>query len=325
MAGTGHRRGGEDGAVADLLRGALEDPETGWTLGSFGALALFQRARGEEALPVGDGRLGWVTPRGAIALAPQAGLRPLAYETAFSGGWNHAVALCLPAGSCAMTGRRVLTELGPDAQAGRDGDRAAILFDLGLGLRAVDACIRTADPDLLAVLRAACGETPFGDGNRLLERIAAASPHRVFITRIGRIEVFAPIPGSQDGSPAGPRTHLLPGILRAGRTHAATTPIPPSFVPCGALLPPHPCKDATGRPMPFSRARHEAFQRLLEAWGDPVLLAAKRAAEAGEVPPPGPGFHGRYLRAARRAAEVQAPYLRGAVSGSASLSRDACP
>lgn len=325
MEGGGHGAGREDGAVADLLRDAMADPETAWTLGSFGALAIFRRDRDEEAHPPGDGRPGWVTRRGAIALAPQSGLRPLAYETAFSGGWNHAVALCLPAESCAMTGRGVLTELGPDAQANRDGDRTAILFDLGLGLRAVDACIRTTDPDLLAVLRAACGETPFAAGNRLLARIAAASPHRVFVTRIGRIEVFEPIPGPEDSSLAGPRTHLMPGILRAGRTHAATAPIPPGFVPCGALLPPHPCKDALGRAIPFNRARHDAFQRLLEAWGDPVLVAAKRAAEAGEAPAPGPGFQGRYLRAARLAAEVQAPHLRGAVSGAASLSRDACP
>lgn len=323
MEGPGYKAGSGSGTAADLLREVLEDAETGWSLGSFGALALFQRDRDEEALPPGGGRLGWVTERGAIALTPQATLRPLAYETAFSSGWNHAVALCLPEEACAMAGRGVLTELGPDTQASRDGDRTAILFDLGLGLRAVDACIRTADPDLLATLRAACGETPFAAGSRLLGCIAAASPHRVFVTGIGRIEVFAPIPGPEDGPPAGPRTHLLPGILRTGRTHAATAPIPPGLVPCGALLPPHPCKDALGRPIPFSRARHEAFQRLLDAWGDPVLVAAKRAAEAGEAPPPGSGSRSRYLRAARRAAEVQAPHLRGAVSGAASLSRDA--
>ncbi len=314
---------GCDGAVADLLRQALNDPGTSWSLGSFGALATFRRDGDELAVPPADGRWGWVTERGAIALRPDGALRPVAYETAFSGGWNHAVALCLPEGACAMAGRGVVAELSPDAQAARTGDRAAILFDLGLGLRAVDVCVRSADPDLLAILRAACGQTPFAAGPSLLTRIAAASPHRVFVTRIGRIEVFAPIPGPGESTPAGPRTHLLPEILRAGRTHAATAPIPPGLVPCGALHPPHPCKDALGRAMPFSRERHEAFQRLLDAWGDPALVAAKRAAEAGDEPPPGPGPRGRYLRAARRAAEVQAPHLRGDGSGAASLSRDA--
>ena len=290
-------------AVSALLRAALADPEAGWSLGSFGALAAFRRAPGEPAAPVAGGRLGLVTARGALALAPPPALRPVAYETVFADGWSHAVALCLPAGACAMAGRAVLTELGPDAQAARAEDRAAILFDLGLALRAVDACIRVADPDLLARLRGCDGRVSLASGGWL----AAASPHRVFLTRIGRIEVFTP----WAAGPEGPHARVAPAILRAGRTHAATAPIPPGLVPCGALHPPHPVRDERGRAIPFVAERHAAFQTLLDAWGDPSLVAAKRAAEAGGTPPPGPTPPNRYLRAARRAAELQAPYLRG--------------
>ena len=284
-----------------LLRGALADSETGWTFGSFGALAQFRRDPGEAVMPLPDGRLGHVTRRGAIILTPCPALRPLAYETAFASGWSHAVALCLPEEACAMAGRDALTELGPDREAAREEDRHAILFDLGLGLRAVDACLRVSDPALLALLRARDEPT--------LAQVIADQPV-VFLTRIGRIEVY---PQPED-APRDKRVFIEKQVLRAKRTHPATAPIPGGYVPCGALHPPHPCKDAQGRAIPFTRPRYDAFQALLDIWGDPALVAAKRAAEAGSAPPPGPGLRNRYVRAARRAAGVQAPYLLGDAS-----------
>jgi hypothetical protein len=309
LDGQGAAPGGE--AVAALLSGLLGDPEAAWSLGSFGALAEFVRDAEEAWVPLVDGRLGLATGRGAIALTPVPGLRPLAYETAFTSGWNHAIALCLPEESCAMAGRDVVTELGPDAEAGRPEDRGAILFDLGLGLRAVDACVRTADPETLACLRAGLGRPLFAPGSPTGPGLVGLSPHRVFVTRIGRIEVFTPIPGADAASPEGPHTHILPKLLLAGRTHAATTPIPAGFVPCGAIHPAHPTKDALGRRIPFRPDRYAAFQRLLDAWGEPGLVAAKRAAEAGDEPPAASGLRGRDLQAARRAAAVQAAFLRG--------------
>ena len=308
---TGHGNGTGEDSVAALLRGMLDDPEAAWSLGSFGAIAEFVRDPDEAVSPLPDGRLGLATARGAIALAPEPGLRPFAYETAFAGGWNHAVALCLPEATCAMAGRTVVTELGPDAEAARPEDQEAILFDLGLGLRAVDACVRTADPDTLAGLRAGLGRPLFAPGSPTGPGLVAASPHRVFLTRIGRIEVFTPIPGPGGASPEGPHTHILPKLLLAGRTHAATTPIPAGFVPCGALHPAHPYKDALGQRIPFRRERHDAFQRLLDAWGEPALVAAKRAAEAGRDAPGDTGLRRRDLQSARRAAEVQGAFLRG--------------
>lgn len=302
---------GRPEAVAALLSEMLADPEAAWSLGSFGAIAEFVRDPDEDWAALVGGRLGLATGRGAVALTPIPDLRPLAYETAFSSGWNHAIALCLPERNCAMAGRTVVTELGPDEAAARPEDRPGILFDLGLGLRAVEACVRTADPETLACLRAGLGQPLFAPGNPAAARLVASSPHRVFVTRIGRIEVFTPIPGPGGTSPEGPHTHVLPKLLQAGRTHAATTPIPAGFVPCGALHPAHPYKDALGRRIPFRRERYDAFQRLLDLWGEPALVAAKRAAEAGSEVPPEPGARRRDLQSARRAAEVQAAFLRG--------------
>ena len=287
-------------SVASLLRTALGDPVTAWSLGSFGAVAEFMRDPDEAVARLNDGRFGLSTERGAIALQVEAGLRPVAYETAFRAGWSHAIALCLPEATCGMNRRSVVTELGPDAEAARPLDRDGILFDLGLGLRAVDACVRSHDPETTACLRAGCGLPLFDPLNPIGRRLVSLSPHRVFLARIGRIEVFQPIPPPDGASPEGPHTHVVPQLLRAGRTHAATAPIPDGFVPVATIHPPHPSRDLLGRHVPFRREIHDAFQRLLARWGDCDLLAVKQGRAEG---------HDRHGRNARRTGEVQASYL----------------
>ena len=56
-------------AVTDLLREALADPGTAWSLGSFGAIAEFMRDPDEAVSALPDDRLGMATERGAIALS----------------------------------------------------------------------------------------------------------------------------------------------------------------------------------------------------------------------------------------------------------------
>lgn len=296
-------------AVAALLREALADPSTAWSLGSFGAIAEFMRDPDEAVSALPDDRMGVATERGAIALTACSDLRPVAYETAVASGWNHAVALCLPEATCAMSRRRVVTELGPDRDAAREQDCEAILFDLGLDLLAVDACVRTSDPEAIACLRSGVGQPLFDPANPIGRQLVAMSPHRVFLARVGRIEVYAPIPGPGGTSPEGPHTHVLPKLLRSGRTHAATTPIPAGWVPCAGLHPAHPYKDMMGQRIAFDAARYEAFQILLDRWGDPDLLVIKRGgAERSDSP-----VSSRHAQGARRVAEVQARYLRGEV------------
>ncbi|MCJ2031645.1 hypothetical protein MKK50_19950 [Methylobacterium sp. J-043] len=296
-------------AVTDLLREALADPGTAWSLGSFGAIAEFMRDPDEAVSALPDDRLGMATERGAIALSACPDLRPVAYETSVASGWNHAVALCLPEATCAMTRRGVVTELGPDREAARETDRDAILFDLGLDLLAVDACVRTSDPEAISCLRSGAGRPLFDPANPIGRHLVAMSPHRVFLTRVGRIEVYAPIPGPGGTSPEGPHTHVLPKLLRSGRTHAATTPIPAGWVPCAALHPAHPYKDMMGQRIAFDASRHAAFQELLDRWGDPDLLAVKRGGEHH----PDSQVSSRHAQAARRVAEIQARFLRGEV------------
>ncbi len=262
------------GLVA-FLDAQMADAETQWSVGTFGAIAEFARDAAEPvALSRSAASLAAVTERGGIRLTLRADMRPFAFETTTKDSWNHRVALCLPERDCAMNARTVLTELGADSDALREGDRDAVLFDLGLGALQVDCCVRIADPEVAAHLRAHCGHPVFGSS--AMGIILATNPHRVFVSRLGRIEVFQPIPPPDGKSPDGPHTHVLPGLLRHGRTHSATEPIPDGLVPCAHVYPPHPAKDGMGRRRPFDRARHDAFQAVLHRYGDPAFLALKQ-------------------------------------------------
>ncbi len=263
--------------VSAFLAAQLADCETHWGLGTFGALAEFTRDAGEPVTFSRDERsVSAVTQRGGIRIEPCPGLRLAASESATRENWNHRVSLCLSEAVCAMSRRAVLTEIGPDAQALRDEDREAIVFDLGLDVVQLDACVRVSDPGLVARLRACAGRPVFDSDSPAMGAILAAGPHRVFLSRIGRIEVYQPIPPPDGRSPDGPHTHVLPKLLQHKRTHAATEPVPAGFVPCAHLYPAHPAKDALGRARLFDARRHERFQDILGLIGDPDAVALKR-------------------------------------------------
>lgn len=272
-----------------LLREHIHDPSSQWNLGTFGAVAEFMRDPHELVAIVDEPeRLSAVTARGGICFDRLDGIRLFASETASGKSWTHRVALCLPEEACVMNRRRVLTELGADAQALRAGDAGAVLFDIGLGTVQVDVCIRTDDPQLIATLRPLVGRSLFEPGNPGMPAIVAAGPHRVFIARFGRCEVYQPIPPADGKSPEGPHTHVLPQLLQSGRTHAATEPVPAGFVPCAHLVPAHPVKDAMGRPRAFDADALGRFEAILGDYGGPDLVAIKRdvrtAIAAGEDP-----------------------------------------
>jgi hypothetical protein len=296
------------GAFA-VLRELMADPGAQWSTGTFGAIAEFLRDPDEAAsVDLADESLAAATSRGAVAVTTHPELRLVATESVSrnAGLWRHAIALCLPEASSAMSGRRAVTELGPDAGAVRGEDRDAILFDLGLGLPQTDACIRTSDPALLKALRASEAKALFEPGNGVLMDILHASPHRVFVSRVARVEVFQAIPPPNGKSPPGPHTHILPKLLRANRTHAATTPMPMGFVPCANVYPAHATFDTEGLPRAFDRARFEAFEELLATFGLPELVAAQcevvRRVTAGEGPTGFSGADDKFVRGAVRVA-----------------------
>jgi hypothetical protein len=285
--------------ISKLLTEQMMNAATQWSLGTFGAIAEFSRDPGEPVkLTASETDISAVTERGGVAIRAVEELRPFASESITRLNWSHRIALCLPKSACAMSQRAALTELGPDNGALRVEDRGNILFDLGLDALQVDLCIRFDDDTLAARLREHVGRPVFEPGNPAMGIILAASPHRVFKSRIGRIEVYQTIPPSTGKSPDGPHTHVLPKLLKSRRTHPATEPIPDGWVPCAHLYPPHPVRDRLGGSQPFDAARHASFQQMMERFGNPEGLAIKRrimdAVNAGEPPSAvGQDRHGR--------------------------------
>ncbi|RBP13147.1 hypothetical protein DFR50_112117 [Roseiarcus fermentans] len=303
----------------EWIREELLNAGTSWSVGSFGAIAEFSRDPGEPLLAGADGsRPEAVTAKGGIRFDDLAGVQAIAYETTAKDAdlWSHAVALCLPAHVCATSGRSVLTEIGPDRDALREADRDATLFDVGAGTLQVDVCVRTADPDLVRRLRACESQSVLEPESPALKAILEASPHRVFVARIGRVEVYQPIPSPDQKSPDGPHTHFLPKLLRARRTHSAASPIPEGWVPCAHMYPANPARDEMGRPTPFDLALHVRFQDILRAFGDPDLIALKDAVAEGVRQGLDPaalhGPKGRFATAARRVALRQIQAKEGA-------------
>jgi hypothetical protein len=273
-------------AAIDLLHAQISDTDTQWSLGTFGGIAEFSRDRDEKVrLAQSATGAAAVTTRGGIAIELSDDCRPFALECITRSSWSQRVALCLPAGDCAMNRRTVLTELDVDREALRPEHRGSILFDLGLGALQADLCVRIDDHDTVTQLRRHTGRSVFDPANPAMGLLLETNPHRVFISRIGRIEVYQPIPPASGKSPDGPHTHVLPKLLKSGRTHAATEPIPEGWIPCAHLYPGHPVRDEGDL---FDAACHDSFQRMIERFGLPECLAIKRrvvdAIGSGEPP-----------------------------------------
>ena len=298
------------GYLAGVVDHMLDDG-TQWDLGTFGAIAEFMRDVGEPVhVERGDAAVSIATGRGALRLEERAEARLIAYETVsrHAGSWRHGVAVCLPQDACAMHRRSVVTELGPDAGAIRPQDRADLLFDVGLDILQTDVCVRTGNAELIAALRASEGRSFFDAGSPALAAVLRAGPHRVFMARLGRVEVFQPIPPPTGKSPDGPHTHILPKLLRSRRTHAATTPIPDGLVPCAHFYPSHPLMDIQGLPRPFDRHRFDAFAAIYRRFAsthhvvlqDEVAAAVRNGMDPIHFAAPSDKFARACLRVALR-------------------------
>jgi hypothetical protein len=288
--------------LVEFLAEQVADSEVAWSLGTFGAIAEFTRDADEPVvLDRADGSISAVTARGALRITLHPKVRPIASESPTRESWSHRVALCLPETSCAMSGRTQFTEVGLDDEALCEEDRAGVLFDLGLGALHADFYVRSSDVDVVAALRRCTGKSVFSPTSGAMKVILAANPHRVFISRLGRIEVYQPIPSADGTSPSGPHTHVLPKLLAHGRTHSANEPLPPGWTPCAHFYPPHPERDPSGQRRPFQAERHAAFQVLLERYGDSHRLALKQrvidSVRSGSEPFATPIDNDRFARA----------------------------
>lgn len=286
------RRRPDPAALRAVLRQSLADPAVAWSLGGYGAGATFRRRPDEPVQAPGGGRPGLVTPRGALVLAEADALVPVAYETALGGdAWSQALALCRPLALLPPCPVPRLSEIGPDAEAACGEDRDGVLFCLGLPLRQARLLARVRG-DAVRVMRAACGRPVDAALWGSLPDFGA-----VLVAAQGRARVEVVLPDAHPG----PRAHWFDKLLRLGRLHAATAPIPAGLAPVIHLHPPHPLTEGG-----YDPGRHATFQGWLARWGDPALVALKDRVLAGEaVEVPGT----RAARAVVRVARAQRRYL----------------
>ncbi len=129
----------------------------------------------------------------------------------------------------------LITELGADRDAMREGDRALPLVDLGLGRPGFRFTVRLSDPALLDLARRHCGRSLFDEAGELIDALIAAAPTRVLITPLGRVEVDGPIDRIDR---VGPATHLLPEQRSSDRPLRSGPALPEAYAPLALVLVP---------------------------------------------------------------------------------------
>ena len=265
------------------LDSLLEDARHGWSIGSFGAVGEFVRDPDEIfVLEKSTHARSMHTPRAAMRIRLDLPTQIVAYDTLCGDGvtWGHSLAFCLPRND-SLIQPDTITSLGTDISAIRPQDRDDWLFDLGVSIGHVRFCLRTADETLRKRLMAMQKSRLFGaDGAALMAEVLRAQPHRVLLSPLGRIEVFAPIPPADGESPEGPHTHLLPGLIKSGRTHDANAPIPAGYQPVLMFNPRSPWRDAMGRRVAFDRALDRDFLSLLACFGLPEEIRIRSKIQA---------------------------------------------
>lgn len=264
--------------AVSLLRDWLGDSAVSWRLGTFGAGAEFVRQADERAeFSENDDRLTVVTGRGGLSFDLKAGPCLWAIETPGRDGttWNHSLALCLPAPQCGMDSCATFLEIGADESALRPQDQGATLFSLGLDAMQMDMCIRTKEPELVALFRTYKGLPGLQVYQQVMQTPAADGTHWIVRTRTARLEVYGTMPMGRPG-PRGPATFLFPKLFRAKRTHAATEPIPNAYVPCGYAYPPQPLRDGSGQRQPLCGLTQQRFEAVERKFGVPELHALKQ-------------------------------------------------
>ena len=193
------------------LAARSREPGPAWSLGVPGALAELP---GPFAVELSDNRLTLSMAGGRLRLAGHPGLRVFALAGRLVLALHRSRLKPNPA---------QLTELGPDADALDPTALGQPLFDLGLGRPTVRFAVRTAAAGLVNALRAGLGR-PLDRGTAAL--LAAASPARVLLCPLGRIEIDGPI-----GAGSEARTALDPRLLAQGLELPSGLALPDGYAP----------------------------------------------------------------------------------------------
>ncbi len=241
-----------------------------WSIGTFaGFMGLELSGTPKEASGV------TLLETGTARARLTSGARLLAFETLSSEprGWNHGIALCLPMTETPELRDRRLSvvtgdpgairaaDLEVDREVGREAGGEAMLIDTGLGHQALRCFFRPA-PGARQQAALMAGQH-WADCR---EALAVLEGDWITETPFLRAERQA------DGTCP---VHAIPPAGQRGLTHAATTPVPPGWLPFAHVFPPHPARLRPGLRRPFDPGLHAAFQTILSRHGRPDLTALK--------------------------------------------------
>ncbi|MEM9095850.1 MAG: DUF1289 domain-containing protein [Pseudomonadota bacterium] len=224
----------------DFVERSIKDAAGTWVLGVLGAVGEFTRTAGEtlelrrRSDQHGAETLEAVVPRAALRLHLDDSVRTLIVEAPDT---TTKVVLAVKRAAQPLEARSAVTDLGLDANAIVPEAHDQRLFDLGIGRSAAQFCVRSETPTMLSALESAQGVQWPDWLSALGPTVIAESPVRVIKTRIGRVEIDAPIPAPGGASPPGPHTHLLPAHLAQGLDAPADLQLPEAYVPGAVFYP----------------------------------------------------------------------------------------
>ena len=187
---------GRDEAV-DFIGRSLRPGGGAWAFGNLDAAVGFRVEPGDacEPVAVGPARIEARTPRAAIRFEVPETIRVLSWASRGEDPAARPMAMAVPKPRRGSVPRPGLAALGADRDAIDPADRAGRLYDLGLPRPGFAFCLRTEDPGLIRDLDDCQGLAWPELLATIGRRIAEASPARVVVGPIGRVEAFGPIAG----------------------------------------------------------------------------------------------------------------------------------
>jgi len=257
-----------DDKLVNAVHHHINMPSTGWSLGAFGAVAEFNRTEDENCqinLSATGGEV--ITDKGGLRVDFKRPVNPAPYQMLRRDRlrWLHGLNFCSPDGLSVINKNIGVIEMGSDENALRDQDKSAVLFDLGLAIPHIKCCVRSHDPDIIHFLNNKSGHSIFGANGRVMNELVKCSPHRVFISRFGRIEVFQAIPeGEDEKTPSGPHSHITETLLKQDRQLSANVSVPNGHRVLLSMYPKNPVADFSGAPEPFDIVAFQEFQKLIK-------------------------------------------------------------
>lgn len=169
----------EPTTLPDFLMPLVAAADVTWSIATFGAIAEFSRATDETGHITGEnGEAKIITPRGVLRFRILPSAKIIAYEGLSKDPalWSQGISICLPEQVARMSGASTLTEVGHDKGTVHQRDRDHQMFDIGLAAPHVDAYVRTANEDLISVLRGHIGCPLFGGDDTALKAIPQPTP-----------------------------------------------------------------------------------------------------------------------------------------------------